>query len=213
MSRCVRRAQVNQRYYQQTYHTLNDVQRMAMTRLLTRDEQEVTSPWQRLKREPRQPTITRIREHITHVQWLQALNTARQAVDGIPETKLQRFADEAHALNVARMHELSPPKRFTLAVTLIRVQTAQALDDLADMFIRRMQKLHQQAKDALEAYCHEHQEQTDTLIALLGHIVRDWQTHKTSDQRLASLEVLIGHQAEAILQQCETHLGYAGNNY
>jgi hypothetical protein len=47
---------------------------------------------------------------------------------------------------------------------------------------------------------------------LLGQIVRDWQTHEPSDQRLASLEVLIGHKAEAILQQCDTHLGYAGNH-
>jgi hypothetical protein len=70
-----------------------------------------------LKREPRQPTIKRIRKHITHVQWLQSLNAARQAVDNIPETKLQRFADEARAWDVARMYELSPPKRFTLAVT------------------------------------------------------------------------------------------------
>jgi TnpA family transposase len=207
------RAQVNQRYYQQAYHVLNDVQRATLARLLTREAHEATSPWQRLKREPRRPTIKRIREHITHVQWLQSLNTARQAVDDIPETKLQRFADEARALNAARMQELSPPKRFTLAVSLIRVQTAQALDDLAEMFIRRMQKLHQQAKDALEAYRHEHQEQTDILIALLGQIVRDWQTHEAADQRLASLEVLIGHKAEAILQQCDTHLGYAGNNY
>jgi hypothetical protein len=80
------------------------------------------------------------------------------------------------------------------------------------MFIRRMQKLHQQAKDALEVSRHEHQEQTDTLIAFLGQMVHDWQTHETSDQRLASLEALIGHQAEAILQPCDTHLGYAGNH-
>ena len=33
------------------------------------------------------------------------------------------------------------------------------------MCIRRLQKLHQQAKDALEVYRHEHQEQTDTRIA------------------------------------------------
>jgi hypothetical protein len=50
-----------------------------------------------------------------------------------------------------------------------------------------MQKLHQQAKDALEVYRHEHQEQTDALIAFLGQIVRDWYTHDTSDQRLAAL--------------------------
>lgn len=80
------RAQVHQRDYQPVYGALNDVQRLAMTRLLTRDDQEVTRPWQRLQREPRPPTITRIREPITPGQWLQSLNTARQAVDDIPET-------------------------------------------------------------------------------------------------------------------------------
>ena len=117
---------------------------------------------------PNSPTTKRIREHLAHVQWLQSLNTARQAVDGIPETKLQRFADEARALNVARMQATQEAKRLTLAVALIRVRTAQALDDLAEMFLRRLQKLHQQAKEALEDYRRQHQEQTDALIALLG---------------------------------------------
>jgi len=51
--------------------------------------------------------------------------------------KLQRFASEAGALNVSQMNETQESKRFTLAVTLIRVRTAAALDDLAEMFIRR----------------------------------------------------------------------------
>jgi Domain of unknown function (DUF4158) len=120
------RAQVNQRYSQQADHALNDVQRATIARLLTREAQDATSLWQRLQREPRQPTSKRIRAPITHVPWLQSLNTARQVVDDIPEPKGQRVADEARALNVARMQERSPPKRLTLAVTLIRVQTVQA---------------------------------------------------------------------------------------
>ena len=195
------------------YDALDDIQRATIHRLLSRHDYETTSPWQRLKREPRQPTTKHIREHIAHTRWLQALNTARHALDGIPEAKLQRFADEAQALNISRMQAILEPKRFTLAVALIRVRTAQALVDLAEMLIRRMQKLHHQAKDALEEYRHQHQEQTDALIALLGKIVSGWHSHETPEKRLKAVDTMIGEDAKAILAQCDTHLGYADNNY
>lgn len=207
------RAQVNHGYYQQVYNALNDLQRTTINHLLSHDDSDVTSPWQRLKREPKQPTPKHIREHIAHVQWLHSLHTARHALDGIPETKLQRFADEARALNISRMNITQESKRVTLVVALIRVRTAQALDDLADMFIRRIQKLHHQAKEALEAYRCQHQEQTDALISLLGQIVGGWQNSETSEQRLETIQALIGDNADTILEQCETYLGYSGNNY
>ena len=73
------RMQVNRRYYQQVYDALDDRQRVTITRLLTREDSETASPWQWLKREPKQPTIKRMREHIAHAPWLQSLNTGRQA--------------------------------------------------------------------------------------------------------------------------------------
>ena len=139
--------------------------------------------------------------------------TASQALDGVPETKLQRFAEEARALNVTRMHTLPEPKRYAFAVALIRVRTAQALDDLVEMFLRRVQKLHQQAKEALADYREQHQEQTDALVALLGHIVSGWQASETPEQQRQAVEALIGGRTETILAQCEAHLEYAGNNY
>ena len=207
------RAQVNHGYYQQVYNALDDLQRQALTALLTRDDLEATSPWQRLKREPRQPTTKRIREHLAHARWLQSLNTARHAVDGIPETKLQRFADEARALNVTQMNRYREAKRATLAVALIRVRTARALDDLAEMFLRLMQKMHHTAKEALDAYQREHQEQTDALISLLSELVGGWQHSETAEEQLNTISALIGENADTILEQCEAHLAYAGNNY
>jgi TnpA family transposase len=207
------RAQVNHRYYQHVHGALDDVQRATIKRLFHRDATDPTSLWQRLKRDPQQPTIKHIREHLAHVRWLQALNTGRQALDGIPEAKLQRVADEARALNIARMHETQEAKRVALAVALIRVRTAQALDDLADMLIRRMQKLHHQGNEALAEYRRQHQEQTDALIALLGQIVTGWQDSETPEQRLTMIDTLLSEDAEAIREQCEVHMGYADNNY
>jgi TnpA family transposase len=207
------RVQVNQGYYQQVYTTLDTGQREQIDHLLSRDDNSATSLWQRLKQEPKQPTTKHLREHLAHAQWLQSLNGACPVLDAIPEAKLQRFADEARALNMARMNETQPAKRVTLALALIRVRTAQALDDLAEMFIRRMQKLHHTARDALEAYRHQHQAQTDALISLLGQIVDGWQQNELPEHRLQTIDTLIGRQAETIREQCEAHLGYADNNY
>jgi TnpA family transposase len=207
------RSQVNNGYYQQVHDALSGLQRATINHLLSRNDDDVTSPWQRLKREAKQPTTQRIREHIEHLRWLESLNIAHHTLDAIPETKLQRFASEARALNVSRMNLTQETKRFTLAVALIRVRTAQAKDDLAEMFIRCIQKLHHKAKDALSEYRHQQQEQTDALISLLGKIAQSWQVSELPEQKLLAIDTLLGDDAEAIEQQCEAHMGYAGNNY
>src|SRR5262245_6632799 len=90
------------------------------------------------------------------------------------------------------MNRCREAKRTALAVALIRVRTAQALDDLAEMFLRLMQKMHHKAKEALDAYRREHQEQTDTLISLLSELVGGWQHRETAEEQLKTISTLIG---------------------
>jgi hypothetical protein len=99
------RSQVTRGYYQHVDDAMDDLQRAILGRLITRDDHEATSLWQRLKREPKQPTPKHIREHLAHARWLQSLNTAHHALDGIPEAPLPRVADEARAMDMARMHD------------------------------------------------------------------------------------------------------------
>lgn len=207
------RAQVNRSYYQRVCISLDEQQKAVISTLLTRVEDETKSPWHRLKYEPKQPTVKHMREFIQQLHWLQSLNTAHQALDGIPEAKLQRFADEARALNVNRMNETQAPKRWTLAVALVRRRTTQALDDLAEMFIRQMNKLHRRGKDALDAYRLAQQRQIEDLIGLLAKITASWEHNETPAERLQAIEVLIGDKADGIHEQCEAYLGYAGDNY
>jgi TnpA family transposase len=207
------RARVNRRYYEQVYNALDERQKTLITHLLTRAEDETKSPWHRLKQEPRQPTPKHMREFIQHLRWLQSLNGAYHVLDTVPETKLQRFVDEARALNVNRMNEMQPTKRLTLAIALIRARTAQALDDLGEMFIRRISKLHQRADEALQNYRLGHQAQTDELIALLANLLDGWRQAETWDERLRRLNALIGDNADALCERCEVYLSYAGNNY
>ena len=91
-------------------------------------------------------------------------------------------------------------------MALLRVRTAQALDDMAEMFIRLMQKMHHQAKEDLDDYRSQQPEQTDALVSLLSQIVGGWQHSETSEEQLNTSGTLIGEDAEAILEQCEAYL-------
>src|SRR5262249_41211007 len=76
------RTKVHLCYSDQVCAALDDGQRTMLTRLFAGGEDEATSLWQRLKREPKQPTTKRLREYTAPVRWLQSLNTARSAVAG-----------------------------------------------------------------------------------------------------------------------------------
>src|SRR6266699_1686975 len=111
------------------------------------------------------------------------------------------------------MKDLEPRKRFTRASAFVQVQSAGALDDLAEMFIKRMLAIHQKGKDALELYRVKHQARTDALVLTLRDLVTACGKEGTSEERLAAMESVIGDRAAKILQDCEEHLAHVGNNY
>lgn len=47
----------------------------------------------------------------------------------------------------------------------------RALDDLAEMFVKRFQKLHRPAKEALDEYHLRHVDQTHRLVAMLHDVL------------------------------------------
>ncbi|MDJ0575447.1 MAG: hypothetical protein QNJ65_09820 [Xenococcaceae cyanobacterium MO_234.B1] len=131
----------------------------------------------------------------------------------IPNVKLKHFAIEAMNLDAARMKELEPNKRYTLAAALITTQSARTLDDLASMFLRRMQKIHIRAKEALAQYREEYQARTDRLITTLKDVVVAYSTEGELSQRFTEIEKALGENPDQLLSECESHLAYVGNNY
>ncbi|HLX59561.1 MAG TPA: Tn3 family transposase [Ktedonobacteraceae bacterium] len=111
------------------------------------------------------------------------------------------------------MREMLPRKRYTLAAALLLVQSAQALDDLAEMLIKRMLAIHQKGKEALQQYHLEHQARTDALVTTLRDLVVAYRKEGTTQERFAAIEGVLGEQSEEVLKQCEEHLAYAGNTY
>jgi len=69
-------------------------------------------------------------------------NVAAGVFTGVPAIRLEHLAAEARSLDAARMMELEPSKRYTLATALLFQQTAHARNDLGNLPRRRPTALY-----------------------------------------------------------------------
>jgi hypothetical protein len=201
--------------YRHVYQAIPEDARVSLDALFTVQPGQQLSPWELLKQEPASPTLTHMRLLIDH---LFAISEQRKLLPGhifggIAEGKVKQFATEARALDVTEMKDLEPYKRLTLAAAFLLMQSAGALDDLAEMFLKRMLAIHQKGKDALELYRAKHQSRTDALVLTLRDLVVAYGKEGTTDERLTAMDSVIGGKESEVLQSCEEHLAHMGNNY
>lgn len=207
------RNNVNKTIYLNIYKQIDDNYKKALKTILTREETEFTSPWDKLKQDPGRPTIREVRKFILHLEWLQSISKGIIDFSNVPESKIKRLVEEAKSLNVAQMNEVYEQKRLSLAVSLIHAQTSQAYDDLTEMLIRRVKILHNTADKALQEYKESHQEIAEHLIETLGKIAENWGSTKDKDYRVNSVDGIFSGNEDEYQKKCEAYLAYAKNNY
>jgi Domain of unknown function (DUF4158) len=146
------RTEVNRGLYRRIAHALGDEGRAQLDRLLTVDGATRRSPWNAIREDAGRPTLTHLKHLVDRLHWLKALNVGASALGTIARVKVEHFAAEAKSLDTARMLEMQPQKRYTLAAALIRAQVARTLDDLGETLIKRMTKIHHKGQEALADY-------------------------------------------------------------
>jgi len=209
-ARTVRKAHLEQ-LYQQVSEALTPAERHPLARLFS--EGDDGTPWERLKQEPGKPLLSRLKDWTERLQWLIALPVTSTVLSGIPPVKVQQFAAEAQTLDAARMKALPLAKQTTLAVAFLTQQYGQALDDVTEMFIKRMRHLHHQAREARLQHRLESQARAEVLIATLRDVVVAYQLEDGVLQRFAAIAAVLGANPEQLLEQCEAYLAEDSQNY
>jgi TnpA family transposase len=207
------RAVLYRQFYQQVDAKLGDEEKKRIGTLFIAEPESRFTPWNTLKQEPGGPTLMHLKIWLERQAWLAGYPIGQQALAEIPDVKIQHFAAEARTLDAARMLEIEPQKRLTLAVSLLKVQSNRVLDDLADMFIKRMSAIHQKGKEALAEYHASNQRRADELVQTLHDLVIAYRTEGSAQDKISAIEVLLADQSDSILQCCEDHIAHAGDNY
>ncbi|MFK8184811.1 MAG: Tn3 family transposase [Phormidesmis sp.] len=207
------RAAYNNKLYQSVSDALSGGEQLQLSELFYCAVGETTTLWREVKQEPGSPKLGELQSLVERLRWLQPLQVAGAAFSAIPEIKRTNFAAQAQALDANQMKELPEAKRQALTVALLQRRYAQTLDDIAEVFIKRMRRMHYKAKEALENYRIESQQRTDELISKLRQVAIAHSTDGEIPDRFAAIGCVIGEHPDELIAQCDDHLAYAGNNY
>ena len=199
------RATVNRGYHRRIADALPVGVRQRLNALLVLPPGQARTAWDRVKTEPKRPTPRNMRDFLRHLDWLRAQGAGTAVFTIIPTAKARSFAAEARTLTANGMAEMVEPKRLALMAALLQGQIARTLDDLADMFVRQMQRMHARAKEALVVHQLQQLEHTGGLIALLRDTVLACRGDEPPEQRLAAVETLLLPDADAILERCAAY--------
>jgi TnpA family transposase len=207
------RSAVYRQFYQQVDATLSADEKACIGTLFVPEPESRFTPWNNLKQEPGSPTLTHLKVWLDRQAWLAKYRIEERVFDSVPDVKIRHFAAEARSLDAARMLEMEAQKRLTLAASLLRVQSARVLDDLAEMLIKRMSTIHQRGKEALADYHVRNRQRADELVQTLRNLVIAYRTEGTAQEKIVAMETLLPDRGEAVLQECEDHMAHAGDNF
>jgi len=208
------RALVNRRLFRAVSDRLAEDNRRRLDALLDTSLPRRHSPYNDLKQLPKRPTRSHLQDLLAHTDWLTSLGDVDRSLEGVPALKVRHFAAQCKALDAREMKDLATPKRLTLLICLLHQAQVQARDDLAEMLIKRMNRIHVAGKDELERLRAEHRETIETLVAALADVLGVPESDPPdveAGQRVKDVLTAYGGVPQLLLE-CEAVSAYTGNN-
>lgn len=140
---------VNDGVYRTILDRLSQAEQQAFERLLEPEQGALVTDFNRIKEAPKSATLTHLDEWLSRLIWLQSLGNTERLVEGIRLTKITHLAEEARALHATNLWDFTAPKRLALLVCLIHQATFKTRDEIVQMFMKRIGKLTNRAKQEL----------------------------------------------------------------
>lgn len=136
-------------------------------------------------------------------------------ITDLPPAKVTHFAAEARSLHADDLRDFTLPKRLTLLVCLIHQETILTRDKIVEMFLKRMSKLRDRAKEELERLRESERKTTEHLVKVLADVLQT--TTETQDDTKMGQPVCEVFKREGgvsvLLEQCEQVSAHHGNCY
>lgn len=210
------REQVHQQLYTQINARLTESQRQQLESLLRVPIGDHRTPFNQLKAFPQKATLTHVREWEARLDWLESILDAPVLLTGIANSKIKQFAAHAHALEVGDMLDVKDrPKRYTFLLCLLYQVQIQTRDQLVMMFLKRLRRIHNAAREQLRTLQDKHRAITENMVETLHHIV-DKAPELAEDAALGRYvrQVLTEHGGvEALAADYRLVSAYHNNNY
>ncbi|MEW9554974.1 DUF4158 domain-containing protein [Nonomuraea sp. NPDC050783] len=145
------RSEVNGAIFTLAYGRMSFDDHARLLAMLEVDPTTGRSGHDRAKKSAPRATVTKLRLQLDHLAWLDGMAGASDAwLKGVPAFKIAHFAAEARALDAAEMRDYGEVKRIVLEACLLHQARVRARDDLVTMLCKRMNTMHNKARELLE---------------------------------------------------------------
>lgn len=186
LDRLVRRVRtlVNFRFFRSVLERLPVEEQRRLDRLLDTNEPTHRSDFNYLKEPPKSATLTHMQNLQARFSWLLTMGDVERLLQDIPNAKIKHFAAEARALDASELRRFTPPKRYTLLVSMLHRAKITARDNLVETFLKRMGAIHNKGKQALEELREKHRTKTERLISVLSEVLETAESAQDDDATL-----------------------------
>lgn len=168
-----------------------------------------------VKRLPKRATLEHLELLLNHLEWLDSLGPVERFLADIPQAMVRHFAREAKALDASELKDFTAPKRHTLLLCLIQRMRVQACDDLAEMFLKRMGKIHKNAQEALQELQIRQRRMTEDLVATLDGVLSVVTAAVGTQDTLNKIRDLFAKRGgtEKLRDDCAAIAAWSNENY
>jgi hypothetical protein len=216
------RAEVNGDIFERVHGRMGPIDRVRLLSLLERDPIAKRSGFDRLKQTAPAATLSKFREHLELLTWLDAVGATDAWLAGLPAAKVSHFGGEAQVLDASELRDVGEVKRIRLVACLLHQARVRARDALAEMFCKRMATIHKKGRELLAEIQERHRERSERMMAVFGDVLaaaREAQTQEGGDDwRLrfgveAATVLKDAGGLEELATQHEEIGAHHGNNY
>ncbi|KNY30141.1 Tn3 family transposase [Pseudobacteroides cellulosolvens] len=98
---------------------------------------------------------------------------------------------------------------------MLAVKNTKAYDDIVEMFIKKMNRIKNNAKEELQNYkLGQYSKIADKLVFKLKEAVLVCKSEGTKEEKYDKIDSIIaGEKADEVINDCDSHIAYSGNNY
>jgi len=171
------------------------------------------SVWNTIKQDSKNPTVNNMKEIIEKLDLIGNQKKYIEILSHIPDIKIKKFYAEAMTMDAAAIKKVKNNKMYTLAFSLLNGQYSKTIDDLTEMLIKVVKKIHTSSKLKLDNHRLMRVKTTDSLIEKLKDIIIAFQAKGDNEDKYKAINKVLESNDNELLDQCNIHLEYAGNNY
>ena len=209
------RAMINNRLFLRVSGALEITEILYLDQLLVGDIEESIATLNLLKSPPRSATLGGMKQLLVKFDSLMTFGNAKRLLSTIAPTKVRYFAAQARALDISEFRDINISKRRTLLICLLYSAQVKTRDNLVEMFLKRILKIQNNARQRLQELREKHLAQTSELLNTFSQVLTaSKQTH--DNEALGSKVQSILDESggtDLLLEKYEEIAAYNTNNH